>query len=183
MSENKATIYDLNNDCIQEIIKKLSINEILILESVDQTFQYCVKQFLKLQQVLGFGYYDYYCKRSSINSRISPDIKCQKLKDFLNKCPNIKCLQIEGMLINKSLIEWISNNCKQLVCIHFSEPKFDPNSTQIEFKEIVKLLSDKIEINFGNRIDTRKDSIIALLQNIPHFGHNIRSFSSMISKI
>jgi hypothetical protein len=51
MSENKTTIYDLNDDCIQQIINKLSINEILKLEKVDKRFEFCVKQVLKQQKV------------------------------------------------------------------------------------------------------------------------------------
>jgi hypothetical protein len=199
LNENKTTIHDLNIDCLQEVIKKLSINEILRLEFVDKRFQYCVKEVLKQQKVLSFG--KIFCRHSAINSQITQcviDIKCDKFKAILKKFPNIKCLQIKGIVINKSLIEWISNNCKQLVCIHLYRPKSDPNSPQIDFKEIGKLLSDKIEIEitFEKRYDIREDSIIALMQNmpqikdinfcgnineisirelIPYFGHNIRS--------
>ncbi len=71
---------------------------------------------------------------------------------------------MRGISINKSLIEWISDNCKQLVCIHLFRPKSHSKTPEIEFKEIRKLLSDKIEveINFGFN-DTNKDSIIALI--------------------
>ncbi len=51
-SENKTTIYDLNNDCIQEIIKKLSLKEIFKIERVDKRFQLCVKEVLKQQKVI-----------------------------------------------------------------------------------------------------------------------------------
>jgi hypothetical protein len=47
MSKNKTTIYDLNNDCIQHIINKLSLKEIFKLEKVDKTFQFNVKEVLK----------------------------------------------------------------------------------------------------------------------------------------
>jgi hypothetical protein len=99
-------------------------------------------------------------------------------------------------ILNKSLIECISNNCKQLVCIHLYNPLFDSNIAQIDFKEIGKLLDHKIEIeiNFGSfTSDRRKDSIIAMMQNtpqiknirlsrcireiIPHLGCNIRYLS------
>jgi hypothetical protein len=119
-----------------------------------------------------------------------------EIKTILKKCPNIKCLQIKGILINESLIEWISNNCKQLVCIHLFQPKSVSDSPQIDFKQIGKLLSDKveIEINFGNDF-MKINSIIALILNmpqikdigfclknsfnfrqlLPYFGQNIRS--------
>jgi hypothetical protein len=199
LNENKPTIYDLNIDCLQEVIKKLSINEILRLEFVDKRFQYCVKEVLKQQKVLSFG--KIFCKHSAINSQINQcvvDMNCDQFKAILKMFPNIKCLQIKGIEINKSLIEWISNNCKQLVCIHLYRPKSKSKSPQIEFKEIGKLLSDKIEIEitFDKRYDIKEDSIIALMQNmpqikdinfcgnineisirklIPYFGHNIRS--------
>jgi hypothetical protein len=54
MSENKTTINDSNNDCIQEIINNLSINEILRIEIVDKRFEYCVKEVLKQQKVIRF---------------------------------------------------------------------------------------------------------------------------------
>ncbi len=57
------------------------------------------------------------------------------MKAILEKCPNIKCLEMNGFVINESLIEWISNNCKQLVCIHFDCPKSNSFSPQIDFKE------------------------------------------------
>jgi hypothetical protein len=109
------------------------------------------------------------------------------------------------ILINKSLIECISNNCKQLVCIHLYNPLFDSNSAQIDFKEIAKLLDHKIEIEikFGCiKSNMRKDSIIAMMQNmpqikgialsddmnkireiIPHFGHNITYLSIIITEL
>jgi hypothetical protein len=102
------------------------------------------------------------------------------------------------ILINKSLIECISNNCKQLVCIHLCNPLFDSNSVQIDFKEIGKLLDHKIEIEISSIFIEYmgEDSIIAMMQNmpqikditlyddmckyreiIPHFGPNIRYIS------
>ncbi len=111
MTENKTTIYDFNNDCIQQIINKLNINEILILEKVDKRFQYCVKEVLKHQKVLRFSaFHPIVCKYSAINSMITNrEIKSNQLKVILNNCPNIKCLLLSKTLINKSLIEWISN--------------------------------------------------------------------------
>jgi hypothetical protein len=104
-----------------------------------------------------------------MQTQLDFDINCDQIKPFFEKCPNIKCLQMSCALINKALFECISNNFKQLVCIHFYCPKSDSNSPQIEFKDIGKLLSDKIEveINFGNRYVMREDSIIALIQNMP----------------
>jgi hypothetical protein len=203
LNENKSTIYDLNIDCLQRVIKKLSINEILRLELVDKKFQFCVQEVLKQQQILCFG--KIFCKHSANNSQIRQcafDIDCDKVNTIIKKCPNIKCLQIKGIVINKPLVEWISNNCKQLVCLHLHQPKSESNSPQIEFKEIGKLLSDKIEIEitFEKSFDMREDAITALIQNmpqmkdinfsdnfndndneisirelIPHFGQNVRS--------
>jgi hypothetical protein len=199
MTQNK-TIYHLNNDCIQQIIKRLSINEILILEKVDKRFEYCVKEVLKQQRVICFGgFHPIVCKYSAINSMITNreiDIKSNELKTILKKCPNIKCLRLSQILINKSLIEGISNICKQLVCIHLFRPKSNSKTPEIDFKEIGKLLSDKIEIKikFGFN-DMKDDSIIALIQNmpqikdigfyyklfvreiIPHLGHNLKSLT------
>jgi hypothetical protein len=81
------------------------------------------------------------------------------------------------ILINKSLIECISNNCKQLVCIHLYKPFFDSNSAQIDFKEIGKLLDHKIEIeiDFGS---ITSDMRIAMMQNMPQI-KNITLFSDM----
>jgi hypothetical protein len=203
LNENKSTINVLNDDCIQEIIKKLSINEIFGIEKVDKRFQFCVEEVLRQQTVLRFGG-KMFCKHSANNSQIinsETDINFEKIKAVLKKCPNIKCLQMREILINKSLIEWISNNCKQLVCIHLYRPKSKSKSPQIEFKEIGKLLSDKIEIEiiFGNEMS--EHSIRALLQNMPqikdidfwtnfndisirglilYFGHNIRSLSIIV---
>jgi hypothetical protein len=151
-SENKTTIYDLNNDCLKEVIKKLQINDIFRIERVDKRFQLCTKEVLKKQIFLRFNHM--FCKHSAnglqiINSKT--DINFNEIKAILKKCPNVKCLQIKEILINKSLIEWISNNCKQLVCIHLFNPKSESNSPQNEFKEIGKLLSDKIEIEINFR--------------------------------
>jgi hypothetical protein len=204
ISENKTTIYDLNNDCLKEVIKKLQINDIFRIERVDKRFQFCVKEVLKQQTVLRFNHM--FCKHSAndlqiINSK--SDINFDEIKAILKKCPNIKCLQIKEILTNKSLIEWISNNCKQLVCIHLFRPKCDSKTPEIEFKEIGNLSSNKIEveINFGfNHMN--KDSIIALIQNmpqikdisfwddmrcvsirqlIPYLGQNIRSLSITVN--
>ncbi len=155
VNQNKSTINVLNNDCIQQIIKKLSINEMLKLEKVDKRFEFCVKEVLKQQKVLCFGE-KLFCKHSAINSNIyyfETFINFNQIKAILKKCPNIKCLQMREIIINKSLIEWISNNCKQLVCIHLFDPRSEPSLQEIDFKQIAKLLSDKIEIEiiFGKR--------------------------------
>jgi hypothetical protein len=197
-NQSKPTINVLNNDCIQEIIKKLSINEILKLEKVNKRFQFCVKEVLKQQKVLHFE--EKFCKHSAINSNIyyfETFIDYNQIKAVLKKCPNIKCLQMR-VIISKSLIEWISNNCKQLVCIHFFHPSSEPFLPEVDFKEMGKLLSDKIEIEiiFANReYEMSQYSIIDFMQNIPqiknisfganynirelipYFGHNIRSVS------
>jgi hypothetical protein len=188
VNQNKSTINVLNNDCIQQIIKKLSINEMLKLEKVDKRFQFCVKEVLKQQKVLCFGE-KLFCKHSAINSNIyyfETFINFNEIKAVLKKCPNIECLQMREIIINKSLIEWISNNCKQLVCIHLFDPRSETPLREIGFKQIAKLLSDKIEIEiiFGDReYDTEYDaeydieydreyhlsqySIIAFMQNMP----------------
>jgi hypothetical protein len=113
-SEQKLTIDVLNNDCIQTIIKNLPFNEILRLEKVNKRFKLCVKEVLKQQEVLRFGYY-MHCKHPITNSQFvdyKTVINLEKMKALLIKCPNVKCLQISGILINKPLIKWISNNCK-----------------------------------------------------------------------
>ncbi len=56
-SEQKLTIDVLNDDCIQTIIKNLPFNEMLSLEKVNKRFELCVKEVLKQQKVLHFGYY------------------------------------------------------------------------------------------------------------------------------
>jgi predicted AAA+ superfamily ATPase len=92
MSENKTTINDLNNDCIQEIINKLSINEILRIEIVDKRFEYCVKEDLKRQKVIRFAENGLmFCRHSANNSKLV-FINLNKFKLILKKCPNIKCL-------------------------------------------------------------------------------------------
>jgi hypothetical protein len=96
-----------------------------------------------------------FCKNLAFNSQISQfviDRNCDKFKIILKKCPNVTSLQILKILINKSLIEWISNNCKQLVCIHIFWPKH--SISEQNFKEIGKKFSDKIEIEiiFGNEM-------------------------------
>ncbi len=169
MSENKTTINDLNDDCIQLIIKKLSIKEIFRIERVDKRFRYLAQEVLKQKKVLSFGYS--YCKHSTINSQITGsefDIKSDKMKTIFKKCPNIKCLQIRDVLINKLLFKWISKNCKQLVCIHISGPKNFLKTPKIAFKGIANLLNDKIEIeiNLGYDKNMREDSVIALIQNM-----------------
>jgi len=205
ISENKTTIYDLSNDCLKEVIKKLSINEIFKIERVDKRFQFCVKEVLKQQKVLSFGVkmFPKHWTNSSQLINFGTDIDCNQIKVILKKCQNIKCLQMKGILINKSLIEWISDNCKQLVCIHLFRPKSDSKTPRIEFKDIGSLLSDKIEveINFGLN-DMNRDSITALILNmpqikditfwdhmrcvsiqelIPYFGQNTRSLSITVN--
>jgi hypothetical protein len=175
--KNKTTIYDLNNDCIQQIIKKLSINEIFVLEKVDKRFRYLAHEVLNKQTVISFGKYSNECnfKHSAINSKINlreSDINSDKFKAILKKFPNIKCLQISEILINKSIIEWISNNCEQLVCIHLFEPKSYSKSPQIDFNKIGKLLSYRIEIEIEFKFcHMRGESIIALMQNMPQIKH------------
>ncbi len=94
---------------------------------------------------------NYRLKRSSQQKELAKDFN-SVLKKFLNK---------------KSFIEWISNNCKQLVCLHFDNPMSYSKSLQIEFKEIGKLLSDKIEIEMNFWYFMRSDSTRALTQNMP----------------
>jgi hypothetical protein len=178
INENKSTINVLNNDCIKEIIKKISIEEIFMLEKVDKRFELCVKEVFEQQNVLCFTklysakYGIMECKHSADNLQTiyrEFDTKSKKkIKTFLKKCPNIKCLQMSCAQIKKSLIELISNNCKQLVCLHFYRPTSESKSPQIDFKDIGKLLSDKIELIFGNRyFDMNYDSKIVLIQNMP----------------
>jgi len=186
--KNKTTIYDLNNDCIQQIIKKLTIKEIFVLAKVDKRFRYLAQEVLNKQTVICFGKYSYHWnfKHSAINSEINlreSDINSDKFKAILQKFPNIKCLQISEILINKSIIEWISNNCEQLVCIHLFEPKSYSKSPQIDFKKIGKLLSYRIEIEIEfNFCHMREESIIALMQNMPQIKH-IRGFIEIIRQI
>jgi hypothetical protein len=199
LNENKTSIHDLNIDCLQEVIKKLKVKNILKLEKVDKKFQFCVKEVLKQQKVLRFGE-KMFCKHSANNSKISDFqtvIDFDQIKTILKKCPNIKCLQIRELVINKSLFEWISINCKQLKCIHFYRPISHSKTPQIDFKDIGKLFSDQIEVEIIFKAQMRDDSIIALIQNMPqikdigfcitllnnisitnicpYFGHNIRS--------
>jgi hypothetical protein len=193
INENKSTINVLNNDCIKQIIKKLSIEEILILEKVDKRFELCVKEVFEQQKVLCFAKYGIIeCKHSANNLQTiyrEFDIKSKKIKTILKKCPNIECLQMSYASIKKSLIEWISNNCKQLVCLHLYRPTSKSKSPQIDFEDIGKLLSDKIEIEFffGNRdFDMNNDSIIALIQNMPQirdisFGNKLSYISILES--
>jgi hypothetical protein len=87
MSENKTTIYDFNNDCIRQIINKLSINEILRIEKIDTTFQFNVKQVLKRQKVIRFAENGLmFCKHSANNSKLV-FINLNKFKAILKKCP------------------------------------------------------------------------------------------------
>jgi hypothetical protein len=186
--KNKTTIYDLNNDCIQQIIKKLSINEIFVLEKVDKRFRYLAHEVLNKQTVISFGKdgNQWNFKHSAINSEINlreSDINSDKFKAILKKFPNIKCLQISEILINKSIIEWISNNCKQLVCIHLFEPKSYSKSPQIDFKKIGKLLSYRIEIEIEFQFcHMKEESIIALMQNMPQIKH-IRGLNNFSIRI
>jgi hypothetical protein len=171
---------------------------------VDKRFRYLAQEVLKQKKVLSFGYN--YFKHSAINSQIIGsefDIKSDKMKTILKKCPNIKCLQMSELVINKLLFKWLSKNCKQLVCIHISSPKSFLKTPKIAFKGIGNLLNDKIEIeiNLGYNKNMREDSVIALIRNMPqikeidfhndfhfnnisidklypHFGRNIRSFSN-----
>jgi hypothetical protein len=179
--KKKSPINDLNIDCLKQIIKKLTIEQIFRIERVDKRFQYCVKEVLKQQKVIRFDENGVmFCRHSAnnlqtINRKI--DINSDEFKAFLEKCPNIHCLQMSEIFINESLFKLISKYCKQLVCIHLFGPKSGSKSPQIAFKEIGKLLSDRIEIeiNFSNatkdymqRINyMREDSIIALIQNMP----------------
>jgi hypothetical protein len=199
LNENKSTIHDLNIDCLQEVIKKLKVKNILKLEKVDKKFEFCVKEVLKQQKVLRFGK-KMFCKHSANNSKISDSQTVNdfdQIKAILEKCPNIKCLQIRELVINKSLFKWLSINCKQLKCIHFYRPINHSKTPQIDFKDIGKLFSDRIEVEIIFKAQMRDDSIIALIQNMPqikdigfystfsnnisitnicpHFGHNIRS--------
>jgi hypothetical protein len=92
MSENKTTINDSNNDCIQEIINKLSISEILRIGIVDKRFEYCVKEVLKRQKVIRFAENGLmFCRHSANNSKLV-FINLNKFKLILKKFPNIKCL-------------------------------------------------------------------------------------------
>jgi hypothetical protein len=79
MTESNKTIYDLNIDCLQEVIKKLSIEETFKIERVDQRFQYWVKEVLKQKTVLRFSYYyqSFKCKHSANNSKLKI-YKCSK---------------------------------------------------------------------------------------------------------
>jgi hypothetical protein len=170
-SEQKLTIDVLNDDCIERVIKNLPFNEILRLEKVNKRFELCVKEVLKQQKVLCIGY-AMYCKHPITNSQFfisETVINLKQMKALLIKCPNIECLQMSEILINKSLIKWISNNCKKLVCIHLDRPIFNSKTPEIDFKQIGNLLSDKleIEINFRSYKEIREDSIIALIENMP----------------
>jgi hypothetical protein len=175
MNEKKTTINDLNIDWRKHIINKLSIEEILTIERVDKTFEYCVKEVLKQQKVIRFDEKGVmFCRHSANNLQTinrNFDINSDKISALLEKCPNIKCLQMSQIFINKSLFKLISKYCKQLVCIHLFGPKSKSKSPQIDFKEIGKLLSDRIEVEINFSIATedymREDSIIALIQNTP----------------
>ncbi len=69
MSENKTTLYDLNNDCIQQIIRKLSLKDMFIAELFDKRFELCVEEVLKQRKVIRFGNFEY-CTHSANNSQI-----------------------------------------------------------------------------------------------------------------
>jgi hypothetical protein len=121
-----------------------------------QDFNSNFKEVLKQQKFIRFaGNGLMFWKHSANNSKLCVStvfINLNKFKTTLKKCPNIKCLQMRDIFINKSLIELISQNCEQLVCLHLDCPKSESKTPQIHFKEITKLLSDKIkvEINFGH---------------------------------
>ncbi len=169
MTESNKTIYDLNIDCLQDVIEKLSIEEIFKIEKVDQRFEYRVKEVLKQKTVIRFSYYyqSFKCKYSVNNSKL----KIYKYSNEVNvrlileNFRNIRCLQLGGIVTNRSLFEWISIHFKRLDCLHLYRPKSYSDSPQLEFKEIGKLLSDKIEIEII--FDKKEDSIIALLKNMP----------------
>jgi hypothetical protein len=122
MTESNKTIYDLNIDCLQEVIKKLSIEETFKIERVDQRFQYWVKEVLKQKTVLRFSYYyqSFKCKYSVNNSKL----KIYKYSNEVNvrlileNFRNIRCLQLGGIVTNRSLFEWISIHFKRLDCLH-----------------------------------------------------------------
>jgi hypothetical protein len=119
INEKKTTINDLSIDCLKQVINKLSIEEVLRIERVDKRFQYCVKEVLKQQKAICFDSKGLmFCRHSAnnlqtINRKI--DMNCDELKAFLSKCPNIQCLQMRQIFINKSLFKLISKYCKQLV--------------------------------------------------------------------
>ena len=90
-----------------QLLKKFLIEEILKLEKVDKKFEFCVKEVLKQQKVLRFGK-EMFCKHSANNSKISDSqtvTDFDQMKTILEKCPNIKCLQIRELVINKSLFK------------------------------------------------------------------------------
>jgi hypothetical protein len=69
-TKKKTTIYDLNIDCLKQVINKLSLKEVFGIERVDKRFQLCVKEVLKEQKALGLTRGTLNCKHTTCHSCI-----------------------------------------------------------------------------------------------------------------
>jgi hypothetical protein len=127
----------LNEDVLIEIMSYLSIKDLLKLEITSKQFKYCANQVLKQQNNIRFGFdLNYHCFDSNystidcdINNAIisvrnkwiqsGRDLIASKLylKPLFDKCFGIKSLEMDDIIVNESVVQFMAQSFTQLKCL------------------------------------------------------------------
>jgi hypothetical protein len=151
--KSNKTICDLNDDCLIEIIKKLSLKEKFRFRQ-NRKLRDLVESCLKVEKGLKIGRNTNDCshvRHSTLYFEINGqnelfelnDENKKNLKIIFKMCQNIKCIELSSE-IDVKLIKWIKKQCKQLECLQTNGSTINRRLTSRQWILIGDILSDKL---------------------------------------